>query len=68
MRLNVYIYSLCSHLLCALIAVNFTEMSDAKEMLVLAETSDEQKMWIQRLLRKIRKKGFVHTKGALHQG
>ena len=49
-----------------MLAVNFNEMSDAKEMLVLADSSDEQKMWIRRLLPKIRKKGFV--KGAAHQG
>ena len=49
-----------------MIAVNVTEMYYAKEMLLLAETSDEQKMWIQRLLRRIRNRGFVHNKGLVH--
>ena len=39
-------------------------MSDAKEMLLLADTNDEQKMWVQRLMRKVQKKGYLHNKGS----
>ena len=42
----------------SLVAVSFNEVSGSKEMLLLADTSEEQKMWIQRLDRKIKKKGY----------
>ena len=42
--------------------VNFDAQS-AKELLLLAASSDEQKKWVQRLSKKIAKKGYVPSGG-----
>ncbi|XP_061192680.1 rho-associated protein kinase 2-like isoform X2 [Saccostrea echinata] len=39
--------------------VNFDQNIQAKEMLLLAETTEKQKMWIQHLSKKIKGKGFA---------
>ncbi len=40
--------------------VNF-DIKTAKELLLLASSTDDQKMWVQRLSRKIAKKGYAQS-------
>ena len=44
--------------------MNF-DIQSAKEMLILAASPEEQKMWIQVLSKKIAKKGYVHSGGGV---
>jgi len=43
--------------LCCVVAVN-QEAQAAKEMLLMATSADEQKMWVQRLSRRVLRKGL----------
>lgn len=43
------------------VAVNYDQNIQAKEMLLLAETSEKQKQWIQHLSKKISRKGFASS-------
>lgn len=40
------------------------EVQAAKEMLLMATSADEQKMWVQRLSKKVSKKGIGQLQGA----
>ena len=44
----------------AFFVVNF-DVQTAKELLVLAGSSEEQKMWVNRLSKKVAKKGYTHS-------
>ena len=39
------------------------DIQSAKEMLILASSPEDQKMWIQSLSKKIAKKGYIHSGG-----
>lgn len=42
-------------------AVNYDSSIQAKEMLLLAETADKQKLWVTHMSKKISKKGIVSS-------
>lgn len=44
-----------------LIPVNYDQNIQAKEMLLLADTSEKQKQWIQHLSKKISRKGYASS-------